>query len=90
MRANVTISIDSELKKEAEELFSDLGMNFTTAVNVFVRQAIRRQELPFTVGRARKLDAEMLSAIEEADRIASDPNVPSYATMDELVKALNA
>lgn len=89
MRANVTISIDSELKKEAEELFSDLGMNLTTAVNVFFRQAVSRQRLPFAVRRHPPYDAEMLAALEEADRLLKDPNTPRYSTMEELIKALN-
>ena len=90
MKSNVTISMDSELKKEADELFSDLGMNFTTAVNVFVRQAVSSQRLPFAVRRRRHVpNAELLAAMEEADRIAHDPSVPGYTTMEALKKALN-
>lgn len=48
---NVTIRIDSELKQQADELFDDLGMSFTTAVNVFVRQAVREGRIPFLIGR---------------------------------------
>jgi DNA-damage-inducible protein J len=48
---NVNIRIDENLKKEAEQLFADLGMNMTTAVNVFIRQAINRGGLPFEVVR---------------------------------------
>ena len=90
MRANVTISMDSELKKEAETLFSDLGMNFTTAVNVFVRQAVNRQRLPFSVRRKSHVpNAELLAAMEEADRLLKDPNTPRYSTMEEIKKALH-
>lgn len=38
---NLTIRIDNELKEQAEQLFSELGMNMTTALTVFVRQAVR-------------------------------------------------
>ena len=48
---NVTIRIDSELKQQADELFEELGMSFTTAVNVFVRQAVREGRIPFLIGR---------------------------------------
>jgi len=44
---NLTIRMDSSVKKQADALFSDLGMNLSTAFNVFVRQAIRMQRLPF-------------------------------------------
>lgn len=49
---NVTIRIDDELKAQADELFDDLGMSFTTAVNIFVRQAVRENRIPFEVTRA--------------------------------------
>lgn len=48
---NVTIRIDADLKKQADELFDDLGMSFTTAINIFVKQAIREQRIPFEVSR---------------------------------------
>ena len=37
---NVTIRIDEDLKEEADQLFDDLGMSFTTAINVFVKQSL--------------------------------------------------
>lgn len=46
---NVNIRMDEELKKQAEKLFSELGMNMTTAFNVFVRQAIRTGGIPFEI-----------------------------------------
>ena len=46
---NLCIRIDAELKRQAEELFSELGMNLTTAFTVFVRQAIREGGIPFEV-----------------------------------------
>jgi 4-hydroxy-tetrahydrodipicolinate reductase len=47
--ATVTTSIrtDAQLKQEADQLFTELGMNFSTAVNIFLRQAVRMQGLPF-------------------------------------------
>ncbi len=46
---NVTIRIEKELKEEAEQLFSSLGMNLTTAINVFLRQAVRNNGIPFDI-----------------------------------------
>ena len=46
---NVTIRIDDELKREADALFEKLGMSFTTAVNVFVTQAVREERIPFEI-----------------------------------------
>ena len=46
---NITIRMDEDLKKQADALFDELGMSFTTAINVFVRQAIREGRIPFEV-----------------------------------------
>ena len=46
---NITIRMDDDLKKQADALFEELGMSFTTAINVFVRQAIREGRIPFEV-----------------------------------------
>ena len=90
MKSNITISIDSGLKKEAEELFADLGMNITTAINVFFRQSVCRQRLPFIVRRRSHVpNAKLLAAMEEADRLLKDPNTPRYSTMEEIKKALH-
>ena len=48
---NVTIRVDEDIKREADELFDDLGMSFTTAINIFLRQAVREGRIPFQVGR---------------------------------------
>ena len=46
---NITIRIDEDVKKEAEALFSQLGMSISGAINVFFRQAIREQAIPFQI-----------------------------------------
>lgn len=46
---NICIRVDTELKSQAETLFSELGMNLTTAVTVFLRQAVRESRIPFEI-----------------------------------------
>lgn len=46
---NVNIRVDEELKKQTEGLFADMGMNMTTAVNIFLRQVLRTGGIPFEV-----------------------------------------
>ena len=62
-----TINIDEEIKKEAQELFKDLGMNLTTAINIFLKQAIRERGLPFYVGQAKYKD-EVYQAMKDAEQ----------------------
>lgn len=48
---NLNIKIDRSLKAEADKLFNEMGMNLTTAVNVFVRQAVLERAIPFKISR---------------------------------------
>lgn len=47
--SNVSFRIDSDLKKNADELFAELGLNMTTAFNIFLRQAVREGRIPFDI-----------------------------------------
>ena len=85
---NLNIKTDKTVKEKAERVFSELGINMTTAVNMFLRASIREQSIPFEL----KLDIPnktTIEAIEEGRRIASDPNVKGYRSMDELKAALD-
>ena len=48
---NVTLRVDEDLKKQADTLFSELGLNLTTAFNIFLRQSGREQQIPFQVSK---------------------------------------
>jgi DNA-damage-inducible protein J len=87
--ANITIRMDAGLKQEAEELFADFGMNLTTAFNVFIRQSLRKQRIPFDITRYVP-ESDMSDAFAEAKRIAHDPRVKGYKTMRELKKSLQS
>ena len=44
---NLNIRIDRELKEQAEVFFSELGLNMSSAFNIFVRQSLRQGKIPF-------------------------------------------
>jgi DNA-damage-inducible protein J len=46
-QTNLTIRIDENIKQEADILFNRIGLNMSSAINVFFRQAIREQAIPF-------------------------------------------
>ena len=46
-QTNLTIRIDEEIKRDAEALFGRIGLTMSSAINVFFRQAIRAQSIPF-------------------------------------------
>jgi DNA-damage-inducible protein J len=49
----VTIRVDKDLKESAENLFKRLGMNMSTALNVFLRKAVNEDAIPFAVSTKR-------------------------------------
>lgn len=83
------IRIDSSVKNQANELFNELGMDMSSAVNIFLRQCILRGGLPFKV-EIPQYSKELISAADEAKRISRDPDVPGYTSMEALKKALEA
>ena len=84
---NISIRMDSEIKNRADALFDELGMNMSTAFNIFVRQALREGGLPFEV-KLNYPNGETVAAMLEAERIANDPNVKGYTDLDELLADL--
>lgn len=84
---NLNIRIDRDVKEQAEELFIELGLNMTSAVNIFLRTSIREHGIPFEL----KLDIPndtTRAAIEEGRRLMADPSAPKYSSMADLKAAL--
>lgn len=87
---NVTIRMDEGLKKQADELFNDLGMNISTAFNIFVRQAVREQSIPFFVSRQTP-NSETLEAIKEVELMKSNPTLgKTYNDVGQMMEDLLA
>lgn len=84
---NISIRMDTELKTKAEALFTELGMNLTTAFNIFVRQSLREGRIPFDI-TLNQPNKETVAAMLEAERIAKDPTVKSYTDPDEMFAEL--
>jgi DNA-damage-inducible protein J len=47
---NINIRTDSEIKAKAQEIFVSLGLDMTTAINLFLRQTVKHRDLPFVIG----------------------------------------
>ena len=84
---NVTIRMDKELKKQADELFLALGLNLSTAIGVFCRQAVRQGKIPFELA-IDKPNAETLAAIDDVNNNRNMSK--TYDDIDELMRDLNA
>lgn len=85
--ASISIRLDRELKEEAEQLFSELGMNMTTAINVFLRQCVREYRIPFEV-RLNHPNAETIAAIEEIEAMQRGEIPKRIMSVEEYFKDL--
>lgn len=81
------VRIDEELKKQAMELFAQLGMDMSSAMNIFLRQCVMRGGLPFSV-ELPKYRADMIEAMEEAKKISKDPESKKYNNFSEVLEEL--
>lgn len=87
---NVTIRIDEELKKQLQELVSNLGLDMTTFFTMSAKQAVREQRIPFEVSM-NVPNEETLAAFEEVRQMKETPSLgKSYTDVDEMMKELLA
>lgn len=84
---NFSVRMDSDIKKQCELLYGELGMTLTTAINVFLRQSLRVGGLPFEV-RLEQPNKETIVAMLEAERIVHDPNAKHYSDVEEALREL--
>lgn len=80
---NISIRMDTDLKAKADALFNELGMNISTAFNIFVRQSLREGRIPFDIS-LNQPNAETVQAMLEAERIAGDSSVKGYTNLDKM------
>ena len=90
---NLSIRLDRELKAEADLLFGDMGMSLTTAITVFVRQAVRQKKIPFEISVTNpEKEADMQAAREALERIRQNAilNGTGKMTMKEINAEITA
>ena len=73
---NINIRTDSEVKAQAQDVLSKLGLDLTTAVNLFLRQVICKQSVSFDVSVASLKKKAKLGGWEGKIEIADDFNAP--------------
>ena len=87
---NMSIRMDTELKKQAEAMFADMGLNMTTAMNMFLRQVVRQGRIPFEIATDIP-NAETVAAIKEMDDMISGKTpAKKYSSTKELFEDLES
>lgn len=83
--AQMNIRIDDDIKNQAEALFEELGLNMSTAVNMFVRQAVRQGGIPFEV--TTKIDPfyseANMKALRQAIRDADEGKLTAHELIED-------
>ena len=84
---NVNIRVDPELKRKAEAVYAELGMNLSTALNVFLRSSVRYGGLPFDL----RLDAFNVETLNAMDDVANKKGLSkTFESVDALMEDLDA
>lgn len=84
---NLNVRTDKSLKLKSEKIFKELGINMTTAINMFLRATVRENGIPFDL----KLDEPnktTINAIQEGEKVAEDKNVKGCHNIEELKREL--
>ena len=82
---NISIRMDVDLKNKADALFAELGMNLTTAFNIFVRQCLREGRIPFDISLNTPSNKTVSDMLEE-DKSSSVNYSNLSELLDDLVK----
>lgn len=85
-KVSTNISLDADLKKASQELYSDLGMDLSTAVTIFLKQSLRVQGLPFPVTRENP-NTETAAAMNEYYEMKAHPE--RYKRYDSFREAMD-
>lgn len=81
-----TITIDSDIKAQAQELLADFGLDLSTAINIFLRQTIRENAIPFNISREIP-NADTIAAMKESEEMKKHPEMyKRYSSFSELLK----
>ena len=89
-KVSINISIDADVKTKAQELFSDFGMDLSTAINIFLRQAIRDNAIPFSIQRDVP-NSDTIAAMKEAEEFERHPErYKRYSSFREALKEVQA
>lgn len=86
---NLNVRVDTNLKKESDMLFKDLGLNMSTAINMFLTKCVKTASIPFKIEEP-KPSKRLKKALKETDYMMKHPEkYKAYDSIDKLFKDLN-
>ena len=83
-KINTSINIDADLKKDAQRLFHELGMDLTTAINIFLRKAVNVRGIPFEI--KQNLSNETIDSLNEFEKMKNKSGeYKRYSSLQEVI-----
>jgi DNA-damage-inducible protein J len=89
--ARISVKVDADVKQGAQRVFSEIGMDMTTAINLFLKTVTREECIPFSIRTERAYREHeafrrgyILAELEEAEKEAADPNT-KWLSHDEMM-----
>ena len=87
--SQISIRIDDNVKKEAENVCKDIGISLSSAINIYLKRIGRERRIPFEL-TAEIPNAKTLAAMKETEEILTHPeNYKSYSSCEEILKEVN-
>lgn len=88
-KTTISIDIDERVKDEAQELFESMGLNMSTAINVFLTQAINEHSIPFKI-KSKIPNETTLAAMKECEDMIANKTGKAFNSFNELIDDLNS
>lgn len=84
----INVNVPTEVKEESSSIFNNLGLNMSTAINMFLKKVIYERGIPFDV-KEPKPSKELLEALQELEYMEKHPEeYKSYSNIEDLKKDL--
>lgn len=88
LTSSLNVNVDAKNKEAATNILKSLGLNMSTAINMFLAQIVKRDGIPFEVVNP-KPSKDMIEALKEAEQIIKNSEqYPGYTNREDLKKAL--
>ena len=86
-KVNTNISLDPELKEKAIKLFSNFGLDLSTAITLFLSQSVREEKIPFEI-RMNIPNQETIEALKEKEAMKDKKKYKRYDSFEEIIKEI--
>lgn len=87
---NLNVRVNKDEKKAFEDLCNAIGINLTTAINIFIKKSLREYRIPFELDADRP-NQETLDAFAEAEKIKANPTLRKrYKDVDQMMEEILA